>query len=80
VATALTVVAGLIKPQGALLLPALFVILAREGSPKTWLKATLAGLAPAALVLLPWWSQATCSRRSTAACGAAAADASPASG
>lgn len=55
-ATALVVVAGLIKPQGALLVPGLLVVLAKAGAPRTWLRAGLAGLAAAALVLLPWWS------------------------
>lgn len=56
-AAALVVAAGLIKPQGALLLPALLVVLAREWNAKTWARAALAGFGAAALVLLPWWSQ-----------------------
>lgn len=55
-AAALVAVAGLIKPQGALLLPALVVVVAKEGTPKTWARAALAGFAASALVLLPWWS------------------------
>jgi hypothetical protein len=56
-AAALVVAAGLVKPQGALLLPALAVVLVKEGTPKTWLRAVGAGAAAAALILLPWWSQ-----------------------
>jgi hypothetical protein len=56
-ATALVVAAGLIKPQGALLLPTLAVVLAKQASPKAWARAFAAGLATAALLLLPWWSQ-----------------------
>jgi hypothetical protein len=55
-ATALVVVAGLIKPQGALLLPALVVVLGLEGRPRAWIRAALAALTTAALVLAPWWS------------------------
>jgi len=55
-AAALVVVAGLIKPQGALLLPTLFVVLAKEGTAKTWIKAALAGSGAAGVVLLPWWT------------------------
>jgi hypothetical protein len=55
-AAALTVAAGLVKPQGALLLPTLVFVLTREGRPRDWARAVLAGLAVAALVLLPWWS------------------------
>ena len=54
-ATVLVVVAGLIKPQGALLLPALVVVLAKEGAARTWARAALSGFAAAAAVLLPWW-------------------------
>lgn len=54
---ALVVVAGLIKPQGALLLPVLLVVLAKECNARTWARAALAGFGAAALVLLPWWSQ-----------------------
>jgi hypothetical protein len=56
-ATALVVVAGLIKPQGVLLVPALVVVFAKEASPRAWLRAAAAGAAAAAIVLLPWWSQ-----------------------
>lgn len=55
-AAALVVVAGLIKPQGALLLPTLLVVLGMEGRPRAWVRAALAALATAALVLAPWWS------------------------
>jgi hypothetical protein len=56
-ATALVVAAGLVKPQGTLLLPALGVLLLRDSGPRTWLKAALAGAATAAVILLPWWSR-----------------------
>lgn len=55
-AAALTVAAGLTKPQGALLLPTLCVVLAVEAAPKTWARAAAAGALAAALVLTPWWS------------------------
>jgi hypothetical protein len=55
-ATALVVVAGLVKPQGALLLPTLAVVLVRAGV-GTWLRAGLAGFATADVVLAPWWTQ-----------------------
>ncbi|PYQ06847.1 MAG: hypothetical protein DMF83_11200 [Acidobacteria bacterium] len=55
-ATALVVAAGLVKPQGALLLPTLLFVMAREARPRAWGKAALAGLAVAALVLMPWWT------------------------
>jgi hypothetical protein len=56
-ASALVVAAGLIKPQGALLLPTLALVTLRESSPRTWLKCLLAGTAAASLILLPWWAQ-----------------------
>ena len=56
-ASALVVAAGLIKPQGALLLPTLLVVTLRDSRFGTWVRCLLAGLAVAALVLLPWWSQ-----------------------
>jgi hypothetical protein len=57
VAAALVVTAALLKPQGALLLPVLLAVLMRETRPPTWLRAALAGLAAAAVILLPWWSR-----------------------
>jgi hypothetical protein len=56
-ATALVVASGLIKPQGALLLPVLVVVALREARPRVWMQALLAGAATAAVILLPWWSQ-----------------------
>ena len=56
-AAALVVAAGLFKPQGALLLPTLAVVTLRESPLRTWLRCLLAGVAVAALILLPWWSQ-----------------------
>lgn len=55
-AAAAVVAAGLLKPQGALLLPALAVVLLREGRWRDGLRAVLAGLAVAAAILAPWWS------------------------
>lgn len=55
-ASAAVVAAGLLKPQGALLLPALAVVLLREGRWRDGLRAVLAGLAVAAALLAPWWS------------------------
>jgi hypothetical protein len=55
-ATALVVAAGLVKPQGALLLPALLFVMAREARPRVWARSGLAALAVAALVLMPWWT------------------------
>ncbi len=55
-ATALAVAAGLVKPQGALLLPTLLFVMAREARPRAWAKAVLSALAVAALVLMPWWT------------------------
>ena len=54
-ATALVVASGLVKPQGALLLPVLAAVAVRETRPVTWLRAVLAGAAVGALMLLPWW-------------------------
>jgi len=56
-ASALVVAAGLVKPQGALLLPTLAVVTLRESGVRAWLRCLLAGTACAALILLPWWSQ-----------------------
>jgi hypothetical protein len=56
-AVALVVAAGLVKPQGALLLPTLALVLWREGRPLTWLRSAAMGLATAAVLLLPWWSR-----------------------
>jgi hypothetical protein len=56
-AAALTALAGMLKPQAALLLPTLGFVLLAETRPRTWLKAGLAGAAVAAAALLPWWSQ-----------------------
>jgi hypothetical protein len=55
-AAALVVAAGLVKPQGALLLPVLAAVTLRETRPLTWLKAVLAGAGVAASILAPWWS------------------------
>jgi hypothetical protein len=56
-AAALVVAAGLVKPQGVLLVPVLAVVLAREGRPATWLRALAASAITAALILAPWWTQ-----------------------
>ena len=55
-AAALTVVAGLIKPQGALLVPILIVGLVRDAPARRWLRSAAAAAAAAALVLAPWWT------------------------
>ncbi len=55
-ATALVVAAGLVKPQGALLLPVLAVVLAREADWRTRLRSTAAGVLVAVVILAPWWS------------------------
>jgi Gpi18-like mannosyltransferase len=56
-AWALTIAAGLVKPQGALLLPALVACTLREASPRVLARAAAAALGTAAVVLAPWWSQ-----------------------
>ena len=55
-AAALVIAAGLTKPQGALLVPTLLVVLAIEASPRLWARAAAAGAFTAVLVLAPWWS------------------------
>jgi hypothetical protein len=55
-ATGLVVAAGLVKPQGALLLPVLLFVMAREARPRVWARSALAGLAVAAIILMPWWT------------------------
>jgi hypothetical protein len=55
VAGALTVLAGLLKPQGALLVPLLAIALARRGSTRMALRCAVASLGAAALILAPWW-------------------------
>jgi len=56
-ASALVAVAGLVKPQGILLVPVLLTVVLRESRPATWLRCALAGLGVGVLVFLPWWSQ-----------------------
>jgi hypothetical protein len=56
-ASALVAAAGLVKPQGILLVPVFLAVLLREARPATWLRSALAGLGVGLLVLLPWWSQ-----------------------
>lgn len=56
-AAGLVAVAGLIKPQGALLLPTLGVVLALEATAPGWLAAAAAALGAAAVILLPWWTE-----------------------
>ena len=55
-AAALVVASALVKPQGALLLPVLAAVLLRETRPRIWLRAAIAGLGAAVVILLPWWS------------------------
>ena len=54
-AVALVVASALVKPQGALLLPVLAAVSLRESRRRAWFWAALAGLAVAAVILLPWW-------------------------
>ena len=54
-ATALVVAAGLVKPQGALLLPALAVVLWKEEDRRGITRSVAAGLGVAAAILAPWW-------------------------
>ena len=56
-ATALVVAAGLVKPQGALLVPTLLFVMAREARPRAWARAAGTGLAVAAVILMPWWAR-----------------------
>jgi hypothetical protein len=56
-AAALVAAAGLVKPQGILLVPAFLTVVLREAKPWTWLRSALAGLGVGVLVFLPWWSQ-----------------------
>jgi hypothetical protein len=53
---ALVVLAGLLKPQGALLLPTFAAVTLRESPPRTWLRALLAGGGAGVVVLAPWWT------------------------
>jgi hypothetical protein len=55
-AFALVAVAGLVKPQGALLVPALLVVAARELDLRGWLRGSVAFVAASLAVLAPWWS------------------------
>jgi len=54
-ATALVVAAGLVKPQGALLLPVLAVVLWKEGDRRSLARSALAAFTVAAAILAPWW-------------------------
>jgi hypothetical protein len=54
-ATALVIAAGLVKPQGALLVPALAVVLWKEADRRAILRSSAAGLGVAAVILAPWW-------------------------
>jgi hypothetical protein len=48
--------AGLVKPQGALLVPALLLLAARDAPWRAWLASAAAGLGTVAAVFAPWWS------------------------
>jgi hypothetical protein len=52
----LVFVAGLLKPQGALLLPALGVVSWRELDLRGWARSLAAALVASAVVLAPWWT------------------------
>jgi hypothetical protein len=56
-ASALLAAAGLVKPQGVLLVPVFLTVVLRESDWRTWARCAIAGLGTGALVLLPWWSQ-----------------------
>ncbi len=53
---ALVTAAGLVKPQGALLLPILLVVLARDAGWRERARALGAGALVAVAILAPWWS------------------------
>lgn len=53
-AAGLGTAAALIKPQGVLLAPVIFGILARRGDARSWLRAVGAGACAAGLILAPW--------------------------
>jgi hypothetical protein len=55
-AWALVFVAGLVKPQGALLLPALGVVSCRELDLRGWARSLAAAAVASAVVLAPWWT------------------------
>lgn len=55
-AAALLAATGLVKPQGALLVPVFAAVLLREAGWRTWLRCALAGTLVTAAVLMPWWS------------------------
>jgi hypothetical protein len=52
----LVVLAGLLKPQGSLLLPTLLALLLVEAGLPTLLGAGVAGIVTAACVFAPWWA------------------------
>jgi len=54
-ATTLVVVSGLVKPQGALVVPTLLAVLFLEAGPKVWIKAALGGALASIVILSPWW-------------------------
>lgn len=55
-AAALLAAAGLVKPQGVLLVPVFAAVLLREAGWRTWLRSALAATLVTAAVLAPWWS------------------------
>jgi Gpi18-like mannosyltransferase len=55
-ASACVITAGLLKPQGSLLLPTFLALLFFEYSYRTWIRAALAGLVTAAVILSPFWT------------------------
>jgi Gpi18-like mannosyltransferase len=56
-AAGLGAAAALIKPQGVLLAPVIFGVLARRREAKEWAKAVFAGILATVAILAPWWTQ-----------------------
>lgn len=56
-AAGLGVAAALLKPQGVLLAPVIFGVLARRCGARQWVRAVLAGIVSAVAILAPWWTQ-----------------------
>ncbi len=55
-ASVLLVLSGLIKPQGALLIPVWATVILREAGAPVLARSIAAGAAAAAVVLAPWWT------------------------
>jgi len=55
-AAAWLALAGLLKPQGVLLVPVFLAVVGREASVRVWWRCGLVGLGLGLLVTAPWWS------------------------